>query len=229
MPFNVVKQTARCCLCPHCYKGRLIAKSLARMWGRLHCGQTPGSPCTCRCDLCANGGCKTFLPTMSVKDVHSMGDLCDKLLCDKVKLYKTAGGNEVAAHRNACVTGSCGTCQERQGRFFDCPRHVQSAHDQDSSIPGIVRRAEMKWEAFVTVDEKGNEIRRPQRQSRRSRANDHNDGDESWEPQGTEAQPQSRKVGPNMWSTLKRSHSPSFHYEVSFRNRQTGHQSRPET
>ncbi|CAM9756469.1 unnamed protein product, partial [Sphacelaria rigidula] len=58
MPFNVVKQTARCCLCSHCYKGKLIMRSLVRMWPRLHCGETAGSPCTCRCDLCASGGCR---------------------------------------------------------------------------------------------------------------------------------------------------------------------------
>ncbi|CAM9586225.1 unnamed protein product, partial [Sphacelaria rigidula] len=58
MPFNVVKQTARCCMCPHCYKGKLIMRSLVRMWPRLHCGETAGLPCTCRCDFCANGGCR---------------------------------------------------------------------------------------------------------------------------------------------------------------------------
>ncbi|CAM9859570.1 unnamed protein product [Sphacelaria rigidula] len=191
MPFNVVKQTARCCLCPHCYKGKLIMRPLVRMWPRLHCGETAGSPCTCRCDLCANGGCRAFLPTMSVKDVHSMGVLCDKLLCEKVKRYKTTGGSEVTAHLNTCVMGSCGECDKHQRRFFDCPRHRQSAEDVES-IPDIVRRTEMKWEAFVPVDEKGNEIRRPQRQGRHPRANDDNDGDESWEPQGTGTRTQSR-------------------------------------
>eukprot|EP00904_Undaria_pinnatifida_P004965 jgi/Undpi1/1599/HiC_scaffold_11.g04989.m1 len=87
-----------------------------------------------------------------------MGELCDRLLCEKILLYKTTGRSVVAAHLNACVTGHCPECEQKQRRFLDCPRHHESRLDAPDN-PDNPQEQEVKWEAFVQVDDNGKEIR----------------------------------------------------------------------
>ena len=72
LPFNVVNPSLRCSFC---HGGKLMTKSLVRVWPYLNCGLTPGPPYDCCCPLCAGGGCSGYLPTEFVKDVLSTGGL----------------------------------------------------------------------------------------------------------------------------------------------------------
>lgn len=88
IPFFVTEQSERSCLCVHCYRAKLGSVALRTHWSTLHHGDTPGSPCTCTCDLCVeDGGCGSFLPYAAANEVFSMGKLSDKLLCKKEFLY----------------------------------------------------------------------------------------------------------------------------------------------
>lgn len=114
VPFNVVEQSLRSCLCVHCYKAKLVTISLCTIWTTLHQGATQGSACMCECDLCRDGGCSTFLPYASVKDVNSMGNLSDLLLCPKEYLYTPRhDGIVFEAHRLACMSGQCPQCRHK--------------------------------------------------------------------------------------------------------------------
>ena len=170
-------------------------KALVRMWPQLHFGESAGDPCSCECGFCVDGGCKGFLPTSSAKDVFSMGELCDRLLCENILLYKTTGGSVVAAHLNACVTGQCPECEQKQRRFLDCPRHQESRPDAPGN-PDKPQEREVKWEAFVQVDDNGKVIRPSQRgeQSSTARRQGTNDGGDEWEPQGARSESTPRKV-----------------------------------
>ena len=100
-------------------------KFLVRIWPQLDFGESAGDPCSCERGLCVDGGCKGFFPTSFAKDVFSLGELCDRLLCEMILLYKTTGGSVVAGHLNACVTGHCPECEQSK---------------DDSSISLAIRR-----------------------------------------------------------------------------------------
>ena len=200
VPFYVVKQSLRSCLCPHCYMGKLMMKSLVRVWPQLHCGDTQGSPCACSCHLCVDGGCTDFLPAESVKDVAGMGALCDLLLCEPVEIFKDDTGSVIKTHRNACVMGHCEKCRRRLRRFLQCPKHGRSIHDEacDSGEAPAAAPRELKWEVFVAIDENGNERPRSGVQgnsaTRRARGSEGDEEDDDWEPQGYQKGTTGRKV-----------------------------------
>lgn len=157
IPFFVVEQSERSCLCVHCYRSKLSTIALRKHWSTLHQGATPGSPCTCSCDLCTkDGGCAAFLTYAATNEVFSMGNLSDKLLCDKEFLYKsTEGGKRVLAHRSVCVSGHCPQCRQKQARLFDCPRNhggVDRALVHPHPMESNERPGELQWDMFTTVD-----------------------------------------------------------------------------
>lgn len=184
IPFYVVEQSPRSCLCVHCYKAKLASTSLVKLWPTLHHGETHGAPCSCACDLCtSDGGCKDFLPYSSTKEVFSMGAFSDKLMCDKVFLYTATGdGKPIKAHSSVCVSGYCPRCKERQNRFFGCPRNQGSADRvllpsstaSAGSHPSTPSGGTVEWSMFDTVDEAGRAV---QPSSRRRGANSGGDGD----------------------------------------------------
>lgn len=128
IPFNVVEQSSRSCLCVYCFKAILLTIALYDLWpilhqGILHQGATPGSACTCDCDLCKNSGCVDYLPYNSRKAVYSMGKFSDKHVCAKEFLYTSEDGTRVESYKLACVAGTCPKCKRMQDVFFKCPRH----------------------------------------------------------------------------------------------------------
>ena len=205
IPFYVVEQSFRCCICVHCYRGKLVTIALCELWPDLHRGATTGSPCDCQCDFCRDGGCATFLPYAGPNDVFSMGRLSDKLLCPKEHLYPTRDGGRVEAHRAACVSGTCPKCQRTQDRFFGCPRNQGDAARQvkpraetpttttenlSQRPPGIIG-----WNMFTTVDEKGLPASANGSSGRaRRQAGDADDGDAEWEASGGRDKQRPRKV-----------------------------------
>ncbi|CAN0309219.1 unnamed protein product [Ectocarpus sp. 6 AP-2014] len=200
MPFYVVEQSPRSCLCVHCYKAKLATVSLVKMWPTLHHGETTGAACSCTCDLCSSaGGCKEFLPYSSPKEVSSMGKLSDKLMCDKIFLYTATGnGKAISAHSSVCVSGNCPRCKERQDRFFGCPRNrggidrdLGPASTSSSTIhpAGRTSGGTVEWSMFDTVDEAGRAVG----PSRRRGANAGGDG-ESDDDSGGAGRPRPKKV-----------------------------------
>ena len=189
VPFNVVEQSLRSCLCVHCHKAKLITVALCQLWPILHAKGSDGK-CGCTCDLCKHGGCDSFLPFANPKAVNGMGLLSDKLLCAKEFLYMGADGKSVEAHKSACVSGFCPDCKEKQERFFKCPLHKGDASrrfaasssslpthgDPVGGQPGMVQ-----WKMFTTVDENGRPV--VPRSGRRgdTTADDAGD-DEEWVP-----------------------------------------------
>ncbi|CAM9273681.1 unnamed protein product [Ectocarpus sp. 8 AP-2014] len=199
IPFYVVEQSPRSCLCVHCYKAKLATVSLVKMWPTLHHGETTGAPCSCTCDLCSYaGGCKDFLPYSSPKEVSSMGKLSDKLMCDKIFLYTAAGnGQAISAHSSVCVSGNCPRCKEKQDRFFGCPRNrggtdrdLGPASTSSSSIhpAGRPSGGTVEWSMFDTVDEAGRAVG----PSRRRGENAGGDG-ESDDDSGGAGRPRQKK------------------------------------
>lgn len=198
IPFYVVEQSPRFCLCVHCYKAKLATVSLTKMWPKLHHGETAGDACSCTCDLCSSAGrCKEFLPYSSPKEVSSMGMLSDKLMCDKVFLYTAAGnGKAISAYSSVCVSGNCPRCKEKQARFFACPRHQGgAARDFDpatssSSIhPARPSPGTVEWSMVETVDESGRVVG----PSRKRGANAAGDGDFD-DDSGGAGRPRPKKV-----------------------------------
>ncbi|CAM9827844.1 unnamed protein product [Ectocarpus fasciculatus] len=199
IPFYVVEQSPRSCLCVHCYKAKLATVSLVKLWPTLHHGETTGAACSCTCDLCTSaGGCKDFLPYSSTKEVSSMGKLSDKLMCDKIFLYTAAGnGTAISAHSSACVSGNCPRCKEKQERFFRCPRnkggtdrHFGPASSSSSSIHPArpTSSGTVEWSMFDNVDEAGRAVG----PSRRRGANAGGDG-ESDDDSGGAGRPRPKK------------------------------------
>ncbi|CAM9944119.1 unnamed protein product [Hapterophycus canaliculatus] len=159
VPFYVVEQSSRACLCVYCYKAKLITIGLFDLWTALHRGETSASPCTCECNLCRGGGCSDYLPYSSRKDVYSMGKFSDLHMCEKEDLYTSRDGTRVKAHKSICVTGNCLKCRGKQDDFFNCPRHKggpqrplypPSANPGEGPPPGEVR-----WNMFTDVDDRG--------------------------------------------------------------------------
>lgn len=147
VPFYVVEQSSRACLCDVCYKAKLITIALTDFWPTLHCGPTPGSPCTCECDLCGgNAGCKDYLPHTSSKAVYSMGPFSDAHMCEKEYLYNSSDGTKVSSHRSTCVNANCPDCRAKQDRVFSCPRKkgglLRQLYPVPSSRSGIPPRGE---------------------------------------------------------------------------------------
>ncbi|CAN0315176.1 unnamed protein product [Ectocarpus sp. 6 AP-2014] len=187
VPFYVVEQSIRSCLCVHCYKAKLITVALYQLWPTLHHGDNSGSGCTCNCGFCSDGACRTFLPFATEKSVHGMGDLSDLLLCEKVFIYRGQDGKDVKAHRSVCVSGHCPTCQRKQAAFFGCPRH-QGTTDRrfpastatlgacPSAMEGQPGR--VKWSMFTSVDAEGRAT--DARRLAGPQPPDDDDGD--WEP-----------------------------------------------
>lgn len=91
-------------------------------------------------------------------------------------------GSDVAAHKNACVMGYCLGCAKKQNQFFKCPKHRGISSGGSSTGEG-----ELKWEVFVLVDDKGNEIPQSSRSQRNSAARRErgDDSDEEWKPHGS--------------------------------------------
>ena len=159
IPFFVVEQSERSCLCVHCYRAKLSAVALRQLWPTFHQGPSPGDACTCTCDLCTgpDGGCAAFLPVSEPDTVFSMGGLSDKLLCEQKFLYTSkAGGKPVTAHTSVCVEGHCVKCKKKRDRFFNCPRHRGDADRPLVRLgltePGL-RPGEVRWDMFTAVDE----------------------------------------------------------------------------
>ena len=73
IPFYVVEQSLRCCICVHCYRDKFVTITLCELWPDLHWGATTGSSCDCQCDLCRDFGCATFLPYAGPNAVSSWG------------------------------------------------------------------------------------------------------------------------------------------------------------
>lgn len=119
VPFYVVEQSSRACLCVYCYKAKLITIGLFDLWSTLHRGETPASPCTCKCSLCDGGGCTDYLPYRTRKHVYSMGSFSDLHMCEKEDLYTSRDGTRVQAHKSTCVTGNCLKCRRKQADFFN--------------------------------------------------------------------------------------------------------------
>lgn len=158
IPFFVVEQSERSCLCVHCYRAKLSVIALRTHWSTLHQGDAPGSPCTCVCDLCTkDGGCESFLPYAAPNEVFSMGGLSDKLLCSKEFLYRSReSGDSVEAHKSVCVSRQCYMCRQKQRVFFKCPRHHGDVHRRllhPRPVEGSREPGELRWEMFTTVDD----------------------------------------------------------------------------
>ncbi|CAM9563467.1 unnamed protein product [Ectocarpus sp. 4 AP-2014] len=188
VPFYDVEQSIRSCLCVHCYKAKLITMAVCDLWPILHGGATPDSACDCECGLCKDGGCTKYIPYSSSKTVHSMADFSDMLLCPKERLYVSADGTWVEAHRSACVSGNCLLCKRRQDIFFECPKNKGDAQRQVHSARPC---GEVRWKNFTTVDERGQAISA----TAQRRANNQGGGDEDddFDPLGG-ARPRARKA-----------------------------------
>lgn len=157
IPFYVKKQSLRTCLCVHCFQGKLVMKSLVRNWPLFHRGETPGSPCDCSCNLCKDRGCANFLPVESEENVFGIGDLCEKLLCERVTIYRTDGGQDVSAHRNACIMGKCRECHAKMEKFRQCPKH-KGVTGRAAVAGGEAHgghHEECRWETFAYADDGG--------------------------------------------------------------------------
>ncbi|CBJ33599.1 conserved unknown protein [Ectocarpus siliculosus] len=187
VPFYVVEQSIRSCLCVHCYKAKLITVALYQLWPTLHHGDNSGSGCTCNCGFCSDGACRTFLPFATEKSVHGMGDLSDLLLCEKVFIYRGQNGKDVKAHRSVCVSGHCPTCQRKQAAFFGCPRHQGTTDRRFPSSAATLgacpsamegQPGRVKWSMFTSVDAEGRAT--DARRLAGPQPPDDDDGD--WEP-----------------------------------------------
>ena len=71
--------------------------------------------------------------TEFVKDVFSMGRLCDRFLCGELPLCRTKGGHDISAHKHTFVTGHCIKCANARIFFFACPKHQNGKESQ--SLP----------------------------------------------------------------------------------------------
>lgn len=205
VPFFVMEQSPRSCLCVHCYKAKLITIALCELWPTLHHGATPGSRCTCECELCIDGSCKALLPYANPQAVFSMGGLSNKLLCDPVFLRTGADGVDVTAHKSKCVSGHCLLCRRKQERFFKCPRNqgdadrvwpplcrpVSPGNDNNQGPPGLVQ-----WKIFAKVHDPGR-TPDPDRRSRsvNGRGGDVDGDDGDWDPRGGADKAREKKVG----------------------------------
>lgn len=187
VPFYVVDQSQRSCLCVQCYRGKLMTTALYELWPTLHCGATPGSPCTCTCPLCASGGCVDYLPYTSSKTVHSMSKFSDKHMCAMKHLYTASNGTPVHAHGSTCVSGDCLRCARKLRAFFDCSRNKGGADRQLQPVPSTPSSAstpagEVRWITYTDVDENGQATSRNRRDHpQRGRDNGH---DDDYDPRG---------------------------------------------
>ena len=199
IPFYVVEQSNRSCVCATCYKARLSTTALHDLWKTLHRGSSPGTDCTCTCELCENGGCIEYLPYDSRKEISSMGKFSDMHMCDQNSLYTSRDGTRVKAHTFACVSGHCAECERRQSIFFDCPRHKGGLQRQlyarspttggsDGTPPG-----EITWNMFTDVDENGQATTETRNRNRQQRESEDMDAD--FDPRGG-SKHQNRQVGP---------------------------------
>ncbi|CAM9649643.1 unnamed protein product [Ectocarpus sp. 13 AM-2016] len=199
VPFYVVEQSLRSCLYVHCYRAKLITVALCQLWSTLHHGDTSDSGCTCTCGFCPDGACRTSLPFATAKSVHGMGDLSDLLLCEKVFLYRGQDGKDVKAHRSACVSGHCLTCQRRQAAFFRCPLHHGSTDRRfpasSAALGAIASTSEgqagkVKWSMFTAVDAEG----RPTDARRSAGPQPADDDDGDWAPRVSSDSSSSKKA-----------------------------------
>lgn len=167
VPFYIVEQSSRACLCVYCYKAKLLTAALFDLWPTLHQGETPGSKCTCTCELCKDGKCVDYLPYKNRQAVYSMGNFNDGHMCAKEFLYTSKDGTRVEAHRATCVTGNCPDCKRKQDIFFDCPMHkggaqrplftsVSTSSNDSSGGQHGTPSGEVSWNMFTEVDERGN-------------------------------------------------------------------------
>eukprot|EP00904_Undaria_pinnatifida_P006330 jgi/Undpi1/2827/HiC_scaffold_14.g06204.m1 len=100
--------------------------------------------------------------------------------------------------RAMSTTSGAELVRTKQRRFLDFPRHPESRQDAPGN-PDNPQEREVKWEAFVQVDDNGKEIRPSQRGEQLSTARrqwTNGSGDE-WEPQGTSIESTSRKERSN--------------------------------
>ncbi|CAM9863005.1 unnamed protein product [Ectocarpus fasciculatus] len=205
IPFYVVEQSLRSCICVHCYKAKLVTKGLCELWPTLHQGSTPGSECDCECELCKDGGCAEYLPYRSSKVVHSMADFSDKLMCPKEKLYRSEDGTLVDAHKAICVSGHCLLCKLKQDRFFDCPKHKGGADRQLNPAAGPAQvgappPGEVRWKNFTTVDDKGQATSAPQQRRRAASSTAGAEDDEDFDPLGGSKRRTRRAVAEKTWT-----------------------------
>ncbi|CAN0357792.1 unnamed protein product [Ectocarpus sp. 6 AP-2014] len=189
IPFYVVEQSLRSCICVHCYKAKLVTKGLCDLWPNLHQGSTPGSKCDCECELCKDGGCAEYLPYGSSKAVHSMADFSDMLMCPKEQLYCSEDGTLVDAHKAVCVSGHCLLCKQKQERFFDCPKNKGNADRQLNPAAGPAQvgappPGEVRWKNFTTVDDNGQATSAPLQRRRAPNSTAGGEDDEDFDPLG---------------------------------------------
>lgn len=187
IPFNVIEQSNRSCLCATCYKAKLATIALHELWPTLHQGPTPGSGCTCDCELCKDGGCADYLPYESRKEIFGMGKFSDKHMCEKESLYTSRDGTLVEAHRSICVSGHCVECKRKQAVFFGCPRHkgglqrlLHTTRSSVTSTSGGSPPGEIRWNMYTEVDENGQATTKARATNRRQRGRE--DGDAEYDP-----------------------------------------------
>ena len=204
---------------PYCKRAKFAAESLVINWCRLHGG---GSPCTCNCRLCRNGGCSRFIPWSDVRSVTGLGDICDKLLCAPEPIFELLGYQRdngpdgmndgdgshdgiLFAPRRECVYGTCPTCNNYV--FPQCPRHRQTSESADGTgrstdtvvtvraghhLPGQVSICH--WKIFGTVDEAGRPVEKRQTFVTNNNG-DRDNGDDRYVPAARKREGKARQVG----------------------------------
>ena len=197
IPFYVIEQSNRSCLCPTCVKAKLMTVALDELWSTLHQGPTPGSACTCECNLCKDGGCVDYLPYPSRKSIHSMANFSEKHMCSKEYLYTSRDGMRVEAHKSTCVSGNCAECTRMQNVFFECPRHKggtlgEASAASDANSRGRPTPGEVRWNMYTDVDEKGMATTAGRRPNNRRERGDE-DADAEYDPRAR-SKPKKRQV-----------------------------------
>lgn len=118
-PFWVRAKPREVCACPYHAQAHALLEGVRRAVTRVHGGD---GPCTCACDLCRDGACKTYL--------NDTDSLVRHWLCGTVdfkNIYSfEADADEILRHTK-CVIGECETCGRRDP-FVGCPAET-SIHD----------------------------------------------------------------------------------------------------
>lgn len=198
MPFYVIEQSSRSCLCVYCYKAKLLTVALYDLWPTLHQGSTPGLVCTCQCELCkGGGGASTSYRTSHENPFTAWASLATSSTCARRSscILRMTGPESMHTGRHVSLGTASTTPVSRI--FFKCPRNKGRAERQlfpttsdtfsssgshEGPPPG-----EISWDMFTEVDARGN--------ATTTRRNADNGGDENDEylPQGG-TRPKNRQV-----------------------------------